>query len=127
MTQGLDHDEDTFYQIVFVDLDSGFYYLAEVDNSEKLETMKVADTEVGMQTTDIEQWQCTDNGSMAQEPQVLGLEGRHLSSQYLHWPPSSQQPLRFLGHCLAINNSNFPGFQSIFNALFDGHYVGKVG
>lgn len=49
----------------------------EVVDSEKLESMEaadteigmqVADTEIGMQVTDTEQRQCTDKGSMAQDP-----------------------------------------------------------
>lgn len=62
MTQGLGHDEDTFYQIVWADLDFGFYYLAD---SEKLELVEVVDTTVGMQVANIEQLQCMDEGSIA--------------------------------------------------------------
>lgn len=65
MKQGLGHDEDVFYQTFCTNLDSGFYY--DVD-SEKLEPVEAVDTVVGMQVANIEQRQCTDKGSMAQEP-----------------------------------------------------------
>lgn len=91
MTQGSGHDEDAFYQIVCADFDSGFCYLVEVADSEKLESVEAVDTMVGMQVADIKKQKCTDKDSMEQEPQVHELEGKHLLSQHLPLPYSSQQ------------------------------------
>lgn len=52
MIQGSGHDGHTLYQIVYADLDSGFYYLVDVADSEKLEYVEAADIEVRMQVAD---------------------------------------------------------------------------
>lgn len=87
MTQGLGHGEDVFYQTVCTDLDFGFCYLAD---SEKPEPVEAAGIAVGMQVADTKQQQCTDMGSMAQEPYVLEFEGIHSLSRHLPRPLSSQ-------------------------------------
>lgn len=91
MIQGFGHAEDASYHNVFHDNDFGFCYLVEVADSKEPEPVEAADTEVGTQVADIGQRQCTDKGSTTHEPYVLELEGRHLLSQHLPQPPSSQQ------------------------------------
>lgn len=65
MTQGSGHAKDTFYQTVYVNLDSGFCCFAD---SAELKPLEVANTKAGMQVANIEQRQCMDKGSMAYEP-----------------------------------------------------------